>query len=286
MRNSRWKVVVHSQIGAKHSTCQDKSLAKELDDGAACIMAIADGHGSAACPLSETGARFAVEVANEILEAFQLGIKAACETGSAVKRLAEENLPRDIVRQWRERVENDWLERNPKAACAMKDTDYLKYGTTLICALVTLHHLFLLQLGDGDILLVTSQGEVDVPMPKDARLLGNETWSLCSAGAETRFRLRYLRMDEAGQNLALVLMSTDGYANSFATEDGFQQAGLDCLQLIRTVPEAVLREQLPAWLDETSREGSGDDMSLALLYRTSIVETGGEAPDAADAQTE
>ena len=93
-------------------------------------------------------------------------------------------------------------------------------------------------------------------------------------------------MDEAGQNLALVLMSTDGYANSFATEDGFQQAGLDCLQLIRTVPETVLREQLPAWLDETSREGSGDDMSLALLYRTSIVETGGEASNVADAQTE
>ena len=281
----RWTAVVHSQIGAKHSICQDKSLAKQLDEGSACVMAVADGHGSAACPLSDVGAGIAVETANEILEAFQLGIKENCVSSSTIKRLAQENLPRDIVRRWRERVKNDWRDRTPNSVDEMTDSNYLKYGTTLICALITTHHLFLLQLGDGDILLITEQGDIDSPMSKDVRMLGNATWSLCSVGAEKQFRFHYLRMDEAGKNLALVLMSTDGYANSFATEDGFRQAGLDCFHLVKTVPEPVLRKKMPSWLDETSRDGSGDDMSLALLYRTSIVKNGGETPDAADAQT-
>lgn len=284
MTNSPWKVVAHSQIGAKHAMCQDKSLAKTLDDGQACIIAIADGHGSAACPLSDVGAGFAVEVANKILEDFYLDIKTSCEGGSAIKRLAEEKLPRDIVRQWRERVKKDCHERNLSASGEITDPDFIKYGTTLLCTLITEHHLFLLQLGDGDILLINGQGDIDAPMPKDDRMMGNTTLSLCSPGAESQFRFRYLRMDEAGKKLALVLMSTDGYANSFATEAGFHQAGLDCLHMLKTVSEAYLREKLPGWLDETSRDGSGDDMSLALLYRTLLVEDGGNTPDAADAQ--
>jgi len=273
MEKSRWKAVVHSQIGAKHSICQDKSLAKKLDGGAAYVIAIADGHGSEACPFSDIGAGIAVEVANEILEAFHRGIKKTRGGNSPIKRIAAENLPRDIVRRWRERIRDEWQSRNPTATGEMSDLGYLKYGTTLICALITECHLFLLQLGDGDILLITERGDIEAPMPKDDRMLGNETWSLCSEGAQTQFRFRYLRMDEAGQNLALVLMSTDGYANSFATEDGFHQAGLDYLHLIKSVSQAVLRKKMPVWLAETSRGGSGDDLSLALLYRKAIAES-------------
>ena len=265
--------MVHSQIGAKHSICQDKSLAKKLDGGAAYVIAIADGHGSAACPFSDIGAGIAVEVANEVLESFHRGTKKTRKGKSSIKRIAAENLPRDIVRRWRDRIKEDWQRRNPTTIGEIDDSGYLKYGTTLVCALITECHLFLLQLGDGDILLITERGDIEAPMPKDDRLLGNETWSLCSAGAQTQFRFRYLRMDEAGQNLALVLMSTDGYANSFATEDGFQQAGLDYLHLVKSVSQAVLRKKIPVWLDETSRGGSGDDMSLALLYRMTIAES-------------
>ena len=286
MKESEWKVFVHSQLGAKHSRCQDQSLALLLDGGTACVAALADGHGSAACPLSELGARFAVEVAGELLAGFQLCAKSFAGGSTAIKRLAEETLPRDLVRCWRERVRADWQQRYPAETDELPEVSYLQYGTTLICALMTPLHLFLLQLGDGDILLVTGDGEVEAPMAKDARLLGNETWSLCSAGAETRFRFRYLRMDEAGQDLALVLLSTDGYANSFATEEGFRQAGVDCLQLIKAVPEELWQEKLPVWLEETSQEGSGDDLSLGLLYRTAIIESGGDVPDAADAETQ
>jgi hypothetical protein len=63
----------------------------------------------------------------------------------------------------------------------------------------------------------------------------------------------------------LVLLSTDGYANSFRSDDDFLKIGQDYLEIIREQGIASLAEELPAILTEATQQGSGDDITLAIL---------------------
>ncbi|MBA3599932.1 MAG: hypothetical protein H0W45_01640, partial [Acidobacteria bacterium] len=65
-----------------------------------------------------------------------------------------------------------------------------------------------------------------------------------------------------------VLLSTDGYLNSFSDEAGFFQAGTDILNMLAAENgfDAV-NENLKAWLEEATRMGSGDDCTVGIIYR-------------------
>jgi hypothetical protein len=64
---------------------------------------------------------------------------------------------------------------------------------------------------------------------------------------------------------SLVLLSTDGYANSFRSDEDFLKIGQDYLEIIREQGIASLAEELPAILTEATQQGSGDDITLAIL---------------------
>jgi hypothetical protein len=64
---------------------------------------------------------------------------------------------------------------------------------------------------------------------------------------------------------ALITLSTDGYANSFATDEGFLQIGGDYLEMVRKEPDK-LADGLQSILTEATEQGSSDDITLALLY--------------------
>ena len=64
---------------------------------------------------------------------------------------------------------------------------------------------------------------------------------------------------------ALVLLSTDGYANSFEDDGGFLSVGSDLLMMLREHDTAAVQRDLETWLEEASREGSGDDITLGVL---------------------
>jgi hypothetical protein len=65
----------------------------------------------------------------------------------------------------------------------------------------------------------------------------------------------------------MLLLSTDGYSNSFASPDAFLKAGADYLNAIRTEGAEGVRKELPKWLVETSENGSGDDITVGIIYR-------------------
>ena len=88
-----------------------------------------------------------------------------------------------------------------------------------------------LQLGDGDILVVAENGEVSRPLERDARLLADQTTSLCSPDAWRDFRVRFQALVDPPP--ALILLATDGYSNSFVSEAAFLQVGPDVLEMIR-----------------------------------------------------
>jgi hypothetical protein len=198
---------------------------------------------------------------------------------SLVKRLLEDRLPRELVTTWQRRVLNH-LEHQPfekdeldtlsrrvgrSAVQDVQANPLLAYGSTLLATIVTPDFVALLQIGDGDILLVSEEREVYRPVPPDLRLLGNATTSLCSSQAWLDFRSAFIPL--ANHPPALIMLSTDGYANSFSNDDNFLQVGADFLDILRTQGEGAVRANLPDWLDEATHSGSGDDITTALIYR-------------------
>jgi len=114
-------------------------------------------------------------------------------------------------------------------------------------------------------LLVSEQGEVGRPLPKDERLFANETTSLCSRNAWSDFRFGFQSL--VGAPPALILVSTDGYANSFVNEEAFFKVGKDVLEILLSDGVETVERSLEPWLVEASETGSGDDITLAIICR-------------------
>ena len=99
----------------------------------------------------------------------------------------------------------------------------------------------------------------------DRRLFANETTSLAGKQAWRDFRVAFQAL--SGPPPALVLLTTDGYPNSFRDDQGFLQVGADLVQLIRADGLDAVRANLDTWLSEASAAGSGDDITVALIWR-------------------
>jgi hydrogenase maturation factor len=68
----------------------------------------------------------------------------------------------------------------------------------------------------------------------------------------------------------LIVVTTDGYPKSFTTDADFLQVAPDLLRAIRSEGYDAVTGKLSAWLNDASLAGSGDDMSLGLLYRDNV----------------
>ena len=256
------------------------------------LLAVADGHGGAGYPCSHLGARYAVGTARRLLvrEVLpQLADGSALTDLAHFKRTLSEWLPKILVRTWLRAIHrharlyplDDPTGDNPaddpqpptpdspRPERAKTDPVVRPFGSTLLAALLTpAFHLYV-QLGDGDILTVSHSGQISrPPLPKDDRLLANETTSLCSPEAWRYVRVHFQPIVETPP--ALVLLATDGYANSFADESGFEQVAGDLHTAIRQDGHTAVARHLPDWLAATSAAGSGDDISVAIAYRSQL----------------
>jgi serine/threonine protein phosphatase PrpC len=277
-----WEATAESRRGASHVRSglpnQDSFRIWSAEDGSGdCMIAVADGHGSALHFRSDVGSRMAAEVSVRLLRELREEFRKTRDPEA--RRLAVERLPEELVTSWRaaikghlsdhpltqddyELVTSKSRDDSEKDLELLKQNELLPYGSTVLAALLTASYLLFVQLGDGDILGVTANGRTWRAIEHDSRLVANQTSSLCqpSAAADCRFRL----ITEPGQFPALVLLSTDGYANSFVSENDFLQIGKDYLDLVRGDGVAAVARQLPGFLDAASTRGSGDDITLGM----------------------
>ena len=293
-----WMVLGDKITGATHvrsgAPCQDAILWRSLPEQRGVVLALADGHGSSSSPYSEEGAAIAVQVAVSLLEKL---VQEAGDNLALIKRLAEEQLPRMMVRAWEEAVlthnRKKIRDKRPGAredsrsdgVVAMIDCTsangrieeaidgearrvLLKYGSTLLAILATARFFILFQLGDGDILVVENDGSVSRPLPSPVGLAANETHSLCARSAWKDVQLLFQPLH--GTEPPLLLAATDGYVNSFASEAGFFRVGSDYLALLREDGLAEVAANLKEWLAETSENGSGDDIALGMVLRETV----------------
>jgi serine/threonine protein phosphatase PrpC len=282
-----WKVLGESVRGASHirNDLPNQDAIKICEHPL--ILAVADGHGSTKCPHSDLGAQFAVNTAIET-------IKQALTSGVSFLS-SEDNLkelvPKNIHKLWKSKVD-EHLEKNPVSEtknkeCAEIDlstevennksyennspTDtpqtnknvYLPFGATLLILCITEKFAFFWQIGDGDIVIIQSDGILAKPIPIDDRLLGNETTSLCRTKAWQDFRSYFMPIINPPKAIFLV---TDGYKNSFKEPEGFDKALEDIYSFIQMDGEDSVKANLADWLNEASQSGSGDDITLVVAY--------------------
>ena len=81
-----------------------------------------------------------------------------------------------------------------------------------------------------------------------------------------------------GSPAPLVLITTDGVSNSYKDEAGFLRFGSDLFRMIDSDGLDAVVDRLPRWLRQMSDRGSGDDVSIGLLYRAPTER--GAVPDA------
>ena len=100
--------------------------------------------------------------------------------------------------------------------------------------------------------------------------MANQTVSLCSHHAFDEFQIRVDAM--RGPMPALIMLSTDGYANCFADDEGFFKVGADFLEYLRARGHRISSgEKLEEWLRQSSHDGSGDDITVGLAVRTNTL---------------
>ncbi|MCE0498983.1 MAG: protein phosphatase 2C domain-containing protein [Methylacidiphilales bacterium] len=267
----------HEQSGQKN---QDAVRLKNPRTAAdALLIAVSDGHGSMRSFRSDRGSVLAAECALRLLKNF------ARRTGpsvplSRVRRQAQQRWPQELVAAWRRAVRAD-LIRDPfspidfaafpesppviKPGAEPPRIAYLAYGATLIVVAVTRRYILYAQLGDGDILTVGGDGKVSRPLKRHHKFYANETASLCTSEALSEFQVRVDPV-RAGRP-ALIMLSTDGYANCFGNDEGFFSVGADLLAYTRRHGAVFVDENLAKWLRDSSRDGSGDDITVGLAVR-------------------
>ena len=215
-------------------------------------VAVADGHGTSR--LADVGARLAVEVALAALARFADGLANPNLSISEVQAYALHPLRVQLVRDWVDRV---------RARADAATAPLVDYGSTLVFSLWTPRYTLLGQLGDGDVLLVHPGGSVESPLPADPRAFADETPSLCQQEAWHSLRVRVMPPLAPG---SLLILATDGYSKSYASDEVFRQIGPDYLGLIEADGFHALLPHIPAFLQEITARGAGDDIALALLY--------------------
>ena len=278
-----WRATGETVLGASHlrsSTPNQDSILQMRESGTTLplILNVSDGHGSDKCFRSDRGSHFAVEIAAMLVSEFLWRNENIVDSTELEKR-AKEFLPGEFVKRWRAAVEADLAEKpfleeefkkleerdGARARKIVEANPPLAYGATSLTVLLTDAFILYMQLGDGEILTVSDKGEVKLPLPPDERLFANETTSLCSEKAASDFRVMVQAI--SSEPPALILMTTDGYANSFSDDEGFFKVGSDILEMMRADGFDSVGANVEAWIEEATRVGSGDDCTLGIICR-------------------
>ncbi|WP_183098786.1 protein phosphatase 2C domain-containing protein [Nocardioides pelophilus] len=264
-----WTVLSASRIGSVHVRdelpLQDAILS--WSDGSQAVAAVADGHGHKAHFRSDIGSALAAVSAVEVLRRV-VGELTDPEAAGDVVTAAAASIVDTWVTKVRHHIEANPFDLADEREAAAADDPLRPYGTTLLGAAVSGDLLVVLQIGDGDAVLVTDQGEALRAVPDDPQLDGLHTSSLCEP--EPLRALRTAVIDTRVEDVALAFLCTDGFGTSRVDAGGWwRQTGEQLVEFGRTRGLEWMREQLPSWLEEPAQIG-GDDTSMVIIARADL----------------
>jgi serine/threonine protein phosphatase PrpC len=287
----KWLVYSKSVTGASHSLTgysnQDSIQWKQSRDSETIVMSVADGHGSDIHFRSKIGSLIAVKTAVATLFRLFHNQPIEIDNVSQIKDIVRYSVPRLLVHNWVDEVQrhvqkhpfsNNEIDlilekKGPFMLEKIINNPKIAYGSTLLTAVITKNYFIFFQLGDGDILIVDNNR--NIRNMSSNNYFGSDTKSsiesiihtesLCMDNSWLEFKTGIF--DFYALKPKLILLSTDGYCNSFNNESGFLKIGLDYLDFIEECGYSYLSKNLYDILRQTSQKGSGDDITLGLIYR-------------------
>lgn len=281
MKYDLFSITVRGDSHIRHETvCQDASGKCSTEEYK--IIAVSDGHGDPNCFRSDKGSQFAVEVCMEGLKQFAEGIHDfKMESSIEIEQEREEHIQRlknAIVTQWNLRIQED-LEQNPITEEEYKVCDkewrnrYKNgermnhiYGATLIGCLIFKDYIVALQQGDGRCIFINSKGTFSQPIPWDDRCIANITTSMCNVDAASSVRHYFKKLSEENRPAA-VFAASDGIEDSYSSEEMMNSFYRECCsKLVEENDISKIEEYFQEILPRISKNGSGDDMSIAGMF--------------------
>lgn len=238
--------------------CQDSHIIQQHSDYT--ILAVADGHGSLSCPFSQDGSKIAVQTFCDLMTSYYEKNNQE-DLMNFLNRDGKIILPKLIEKSWKENVLH-FHKKNLRENIA-EEKIYKQYGSTLLGLLITKNFLYAFQLGDGDIICV-AQDEVS-PILNSDYLLGVETFSLSNKDS-WKYANNTIISRTKNNFPNLYILSTDGFSNSHASQEDFYKTCRDYYELFTTQQQDYVKENLEQWLNETSAEGCGDDITVAFAF--------------------
>ncbi|WP_232679782.1 PP2C family serine/threonine-protein phosphatase [Nocardioides sp. R-C-SC26] len=217
-------------------------------DGERAVIVVADGHGHHQHFRSDVGADLATTIALDVLGR-ALTERAAVDAADWRRTTAE------VVATWRAAVADHSAAQDDEEPAGLTP-----YGTTLLALAVDDTSVVALQIGDGDLVVVSADGEARRPLPEDPRLDGVRTSSLCQPDPLEDLRVAVF----PATDVALGYVCSDGFGRARVDADWWRATGSQLLDLTRDHGIDWVRQHLPGWLEEPASVG-GDDTALALL---------------------
>lgn len=271
----------HSVQGYNHikanKVCQDASGECHFEDVS--IIAVADGHGSDNYIRTDRGSKFAVSAALTAIKAF---VQEARENHlSAVPDSETEliQISKNILARWYTQVENDVacepfqpeelakVSEKYKQRYASGQYNAKAYGTTLIAVCMTNEGWFGIHIGDGKCVELLENGTLCEPIPWDEACEQNITTSICDSDAIEEFR--YVIQKDFP---AALFIGSDGIDDSYSSEMELHELYRNIFIVFADHGAEVGSNEVRDYLPKITRQGSGDDVSIAGIIRTDLSE--------------
>jgi serine/threonine protein phosphatase PrpC len=282
--NTDWRIIAESITGHSHflknRPNQDNGGLNNNTFPYPLIGAVSDGHGGREYFRSERGSAFAIQTAIKVLSDFYVQNLAFHSDNNEI-------ICKTIIEEWKKIVLED-IQKNPYDAKerdiiekgrlkrelnnpeSVKYCEIRPYGSTLLATIISEGCVTFFQLGDGDIIIHSHEGYFIRPITPDENLTGNETYSLCTYESWKNFRVTQIQYHPD-----FLMLSTDGYANSYFDDNGFITVARDFYSLIYqsdNFDEGIhlVQSNIHKWLTITSQKGSGDDITLIIFAQDPI----------------
>lgn len=259
-------ILKKSVIGASHKIkengiCQDRNLVEFLGEDII-VAAVADGHGSEKCRFSDRGAEFAVNVFFEIIEEMYFSVKDIEQFIQQLRQNDAAKFMQVLHSRWTKKIKNSYsqLRKDFDDLKDEKNVDPELYGTTLLGIVISPEFVFAIQLGDGDIVYVDNEGVKYVIDPP--KFLGTETFSLSNKTPWNHAVMYFQRINYIEKAPCMFILTSDGFSNSFLDNEQYYIACKDYFEITKTYGQEAVQKQLQEWLEQTSAEGCGDDITF------------------------
>ena len=229
------------------------------------LLAVADGHGSAAYTRSEVGAHLAVQAVQAVATRFIPYVVELWEKRPADWRKTAQHEFRNYFGKW---VRTEWkklvvwhLTGKPQETSAVSSDSLKPYGTTLAMLLLFEDLAFAGAIGDSPIYFLQT-GDYPAVFPafsEDTSVVGLQAHSLLSRDAHYQWNTLTASLDDLG----MILLGTDGFSDSLekpedSVKDMYEKANVRGIDW--------LKEVLPRELKRWSDEGVGDDISVVACF--------------------